>query len=1012
MLAGGDAERTGKRMGVQVRASRNRRLWGPLTLASSLVWLLITPAASAVAASAPTVAPGSVTLTASAISVKPGQSVTFTASASDPMGTAEYQFWVELPNGQWEDAQNYSTDNTFVLSNVSAGNYLVAVDALDKAQVSAGAWSSAVTTLADGVFVNSQVLAVSLDQDVAPGTPVTLLGQATNIYDPLFQFWVEAPDGTWTQSGNYSKSSTYTFTPSQPGKYRFVAYAKSPLAANNPDGALQSAVGSSGVYGPASQVVITVASPTDVADGQEPDTVVATVEDQYGNRVANFDGSLQFTATGSVLLTANGQASSTVTAEVLAGTTTAQLLLPSGDVGVTTITADHLMNVATTGSGGFSGQGQAANVTYSSATVTGVANAAYALTLQSSLVGLSDNTVNADEVTVKVVDQAGDPYTSQTGRYVSLSLTGPGSFSPSSTMTTVDAYIPASAPSGTITVPVYSIQGESGTIVVTASSPGVFAPAPLDISTYETGMPTGLEITEANGQDNSGNVYTLYTVDVVDQAGQVITSGAGSTDAIQISDNVEALNDPPLYYYTGSVLQQLLATGTLGTETATDKNTTVANPVVMTLDAVGGQVQFAVENEAAGFPATITATDLSTGASASGTYNYYDNANLAAKPLGPFAASNLKHYVPQSVLAGQTLTMSAELTDKYGNPVPEKGQPIWFTIDAEYSFPPPYSSDSPEQLVNSRTAEADLASGLVELPNGASRVGDTYEAFTNSSGIATIQLTVPSSDGPFSVFAVSAEQEAGGGVEGFVTVPAQYQPASLAWAGGFPADGRITAGTTETISADVLNALGENLVYGNADPFNYFLLTSSNSGVLALPGSDKDYATAVGSGAWIISAAALQKYGGSTGQVNIPVVGMMSGTTTLTLQDLAPGVAPISETVTVLPGQAVSAADLWYNGAPVSTANPMDLTANVPVPISVVNVDNEGNPVPVSGSEAKTITLPTTISGVTGSYQWEPAGGGPPISSVQIPPGQRSVTVWFVANTTQVVSQFPSNTSS
>ncbi|MDA8199911.1 MAG: hypothetical protein M0Z54_10915 [Thermaerobacter sp.] len=984
-------------------------------MASSLVWWMIAPSAAAIAATSPTVTPGSVELTASAVSVKPGQSVTFTASASDPGGTALYQFWVEMPNGQWENQQNYSTDPTFVLSNVSAGNYLVAVEVMDQAQVQHGQWSQAQTTLPDGVFVGSQVAAVSLNQDAAPGSSVTLQAEATGIYQPLYQFWVEAPDGTWSQSGAYSSAAAYTFKPGQPGIYHFVAYAKSPEAANNPHGALQSAVGSSGVYGTASQVVLSLASPTVVADGQATDTLIATVEDQYGNRVPAFTGSLVLNAGGSSDFLVGDDHNATETANVVGGTATATVQLPSGDVGPTVITVDQLTTLASYGFGGVAGQGQAANVTYGSATLSGVANTPFDLTLTSSLPSLSDNTINATQVTVGINDQAGDPYVTKNGRYVTLTLTGPGSFASGSVVQTVSEHIAGGTTTGTVTVPVYSREAVAGTIMVSATASGIVPASPLAIATYETGAPAGLAITSSNGFDRAGDVYTLYTVDVVDQQGHLITTGSGSADAIQVADNEAAMGNPELFYYTGDHLHALVS-GQATTATLNDGGTTVANPVVTDLTASGGQVQFAVENGYAGFglPTTITTTDLATGASASGVYNYYLGSQLGVRSLSPLTLTvplggQPLSGRPQSVLAGQILPMSMQLTDQFGNPLPEKGVPVWFTIIEEATLAPPTASPYSVFLDPSFPA----ASGLVQLPNGASSSGDTYEAYTNSSGIATINVTVPSGDAAYDYGVVVAHAGAGrASGEQFLVMPPQYQPASLAWTGGLPTSGRLGAGQSATVSAGVFNALGSQLALESANPFNYALLTSSNSGVVVPAGAAwTNYAAQLAPGEWLINAGLMFKNGVSEGPFVLPLMGEMAGTTTLTLQDLAPGVPPISENLTVVPGPAVGSAAVLYNGAPVSSSNPLELASNVPVPITLVNVDAGGNPLPVAGQTAATVTLPTSLAGVAGSYNWEPAGGGAAITSVEIPPGQSSATVWFVSSASQVVSTFPSELS-
>ncbi len=159
---------------------------------------------------------------------RPGASVTFTASATDSRQDPEYQFWVRGPSGTWRIVQNYSSANAYTAANLPAGSYAVAVYALDAAQVAAGAWSEAfsyatVVNVASAVTLSAPTLGTV-------GTPVTVSATAVGLTAPVFQFWVQAPDGTWSQSGPYSPAAADAFTPSQSGTYHVVVYAKDPLA--------------------------------------------------------------------------------------------------------------------------------------------------------------------------------------------------------------------------------------------------------------------------------------------------------------------------------------------------------------------------------------------------------------------------------------------------------------------------------------------------------------------------------------------------------------------------------------------------------------------------------------------------------------------------------------------------------------------------------------------------------------------------------------------------------------
>jgi hypothetical protein len=199
-----------------------------LALAGSGMW-----AGMASAQAAP-----AVTLTGSTIQAVAGSNVTYTAQAAG-ISNPEYQFWVEEPNGQWVDSQNYSTRSTFVLHDVQPGNYLVVADVMTAPEIQAGQWGRATSSPTDGVFVGSTVRLSLPTSNPAAGTTVTATVSAANIYDPLYQFWWETPDGVWHQSGNYSSSNAFTIPAlTEQGNFQVIAYAKSPLAVNNQEGAL------------------------------------------------------------------------------------------------------------------------------------------------------------------------------------------------------------------------------------------------------------------------------------------------------------------------------------------------------------------------------------------------------------------------------------------------------------------------------------------------------------------------------------------------------------------------------------------------------------------------------------------------------------------------------------------------------------------------------------------------------------------------------------------------------
>lgn len=101
------------------------------------------------------------------------------------------------------------------------------------------------------------------------------------------------------------------------------------------------------------------------------------------------------------------------------------------------------------------------------------------------------------------------------------------------------------------------------------------------------------------------------------------------------------------------------------------------------------------------------------------------------------------------------------------------------------------------------------------------------------------------------------------------------------------------------------------------------------------------------------------------------------------------------------PGSSVE-----YQGGKISTTNPVTLAANQPVAITIVNVDAGGNPIPILGTSPGIFQLPS-LSGLAGTAEWEPVGGGLPMTTVTIPPAASSATVWLVASQAQVVTSLP-----
>ena len=183
---------------------------------------LLAPVASA--ATYPAVQ--SLTLTETSLNA---QSTLISALGRDPGGHLEYQFWVENSHG-WSMVQNYTSKNTLTLST-SLGSQVVTVYALDKLALEAGDWRSAVSKTV--IINNDSAVSLSSPPTGTVGNALEFQAEAKNLIQAVYQYWIENPQGQWSASGDYSASSRWTYTPSRPGTYHVVVYAKDLMAANN-----------------------------------------------------------------------------------------------------------------------------------------------------------------------------------------------------------------------------------------------------------------------------------------------------------------------------------------------------------------------------------------------------------------------------------------------------------------------------------------------------------------------------------------------------------------------------------------------------------------------------------------------------------------------------------------------------------------------------------------------------------------------------------------------------------
>ena len=381
-------------------------------MGSSMMILSMLPAASAFAQTAPTVTLTEVGHNTVAAQVSVGSPVVFTASST--ASNAEYQFWIESPNGTWTSAGGYSSNNSYTLTPSQSGDYLVTAYALSSSQLATGDYAAATNIgtdgnqQVDGVFVNSSVTLSTSKASVVAGHAFTVSATATNIYDAQYQFWYKNPSGTWKQSGNYSSSNSFTFTPSQSGTYTFIAYAKSPLAINDPEGALYSNV-ASGTVLPVVHIGLTDSASSLTNNGKSTDTFTAAVTDANGNPMSGVAVTFTSSASGVVSFasgtatTATTNASGIATATGTAGIT----------VGTALVTAEADMQTS-----------HAVTVTTVQGAATGISGVTVSPSIATVTASQSGSTAYNDTVTIgtagtaetisaEIVDAQGNPVPNQ-----------------------------------------------------------------------------------------------------------------------------------------------------------------------------------------------------------------------------------------------------------------------------------------------------------------------------------------------------------------------------------------------------------------------------------------------------------------------------------------------------------------------------------------------------------------------------------------------------------------------
>ena len=159
-----------------------------------------------------------------------GASVGLTGSATG-CPNPQYEFWVQPPGGAWSLLQPYGASPTapWNTGGAGAGTYLFHVWARQSG--SAADWQAHVSPSPTYTLVACATVTWNAPNPAspqAPGTQVTLSAAAAGCPNPLYQFWVLPPGGSWTVVQAYSTRSTATWntTGLATGVYQFDVWAR------------------------------------------------------------------------------------------------------------------------------------------------------------------------------------------------------------------------------------------------------------------------------------------------------------------------------------------------------------------------------------------------------------------------------------------------------------------------------------------------------------------------------------------------------------------------------------------------------------------------------------------------------------------------------------------------------------------------------------------------------------------------------------------------------------------
>lgn len=857
---------------------------------------------------------------------------TINARVIDSFATPYFQFTV---NGKI--TQTYSTNDSLALTQLAPGTYRIVVESLGTAQYHRGAFGAARKetlrfTVPTPPVSVTPTLSVA-NAEVGTGRADTVT--ATGIPNNAAVTWsiVSQNGSTGLLSGT---GNTASFVATAEGTYTVQALV---------DGA--TATAKVVVYGQTAGVSFTPSSNTIVADHGATDAITETAVDASGNTVANFNGTVTVNAVSGVTYSQNGS-----TLVPVNGAVSVMLRNGSGTFDVGGITSPGL-TVAITGSGLTSTNGQtvAQSPTYANTTIASIPQVATGLKMVGAPAYLDSNSQSTQTAPIAVVveDQSGYPMLTGTDSIV-VTVSGPGTLVNATNHQLALAYSGDSNAAGSnlsATFAVASQQGLTGPIVVTAKSTGL-ASATSTINAVVTGVPskmTALLSAHSFAEGSAGLTLNLQAED----AGR---APVADTEPVMVTVTKTGSTTPA---------SNILVNGSADTSsTQVNLNGSGAIAVILADSGHGAN--------AGTYTVTISPSANASKPFASQTLTFTETDGVLSQAV--FTKPSTAVTVP---LTHPTAPYTLQLEDAYGNPLSQAGVSV--------------------QIYAVGTSTTNAAVGQATVNGTATSASHPMTVTTNAAGQATVTLAAEAYAGASWVLDASVPVQSGMMAALTRVISPAMQVSNqvvdglglamqdVSTGADFQSTGYAVAGNIVDATVTVDNQYGVPLT-GNQTV--KWTIPAGLSGQ-APSGSTDANAWTQGSSNTVTLSMALNQ----SGHAMIPLEAWSEGSATLNAS-VPGGNTTVAATASIFVQPGISTTvGLFNNGGLISGNRPLAVAANTPVAVMVETTDIAGNPVASTGSQV--IALNPTHGG-----SFRLTASGAPITTVTIPAGQTSETVYYV----------------